>query len=103
MLTALRQSASMFSRYYLNEDFNDMHFDFELRDDIKIGEPFSVVLVMKNRSRTADHFVTVTLRVDTVNYMGRIKEDVRKDTTDRLVKAGAGKKYTKFLMQYFIL
>jgi hypothetical protein len=40
MLTALRQSASMFSRYYLNEDFNDMHFDFELRDDIKIGEPF---------------------------------------------------------------
>ncbi|XP_059471130.1 annulin isoform X2 [Neocloeon triangulifer] len=89
MLTALRQSASMFSRYYLNEDFNDMHFDFELRDDIKIGEPFSVVLVMKNRSRNTDHTVTVTLRVDTVNYTGRIKEGVKKETTDRLVKAGA--------------
>ncbi|XP_065352069.1 annulin-like isoform X2 [Cloeon dipterum] len=88
MLTALKQSASMFSRYYLNEDFNDMHFDFELRDDIKIGEPYSVVVVMKNRSRTQNHTVTVTLRVDTVNYTGRIKEGVKKETTDRLVKAG---------------
>jgi hypothetical protein len=50
----------------------------------------SVVLVMKNRNRSVDHMVTVTLRVDTVNYTGRIKEGVSKETTDRLVKAGAG-------------
>lgn len=40
MLKALRQSQSLFSRYYLNEEFNDIMFDFELRDDIVIGQPF---------------------------------------------------------------
>ena len=40
MLKALRQSENLFSRYYLNEDFNDIQFDFELRDDIVIGSPF---------------------------------------------------------------
>lgn len=40
MLKALRQSESHFSRFYLNEDFNDIQFDFELRDDIVIGSPF---------------------------------------------------------------
>lgn len=40
MLKALRQSESLFSRYYLNEEFNDVMFTFELRDDIIIGEPF---------------------------------------------------------------
>lgn len=40
MLKALRQSQSLFSRYYLNDEFNDVTFDFELRDDIVIGQPF---------------------------------------------------------------
>lgn len=40
MLKALRQSESLFSRYYLNEEFNDIMFTFELRDDIVIGQPF---------------------------------------------------------------
>jgi len=40
MLKALRQSESLFSRYYLNEEFNDVTFTFELRDDIIIGQPF---------------------------------------------------------------
>lgn len=40
MLKALRQSESLFSRYYLNEEFNDVMFTFELRDDIIIGQPF---------------------------------------------------------------
>ncbi|XP_069698767.1 annulin-like isoform X3 [Periplaneta americana] len=89
MLKALRQSENLFSRYYLNEDFNDIKFDFELRDDIVIGSPFSVVVLMKNQSRTQDHTVTVTLRVDTVLYTGRLKDAVKKDKTERLVKAGA--------------
>lgn len=45
MLKALRMSESLYSRYYLNEDFNDVRFDFELRDDIKIGQNFSVVII----------------------------------------------------------
>lgn len=40
MLKALKQSESLFSRYYLNEEFNDVKFDFKLRDDIVIGSPF---------------------------------------------------------------
>lgn len=43
MMKALKQANSAFSRYYLNEDFNEVYFNFELRDDIKIGENFSVV------------------------------------------------------------
>lgn len=44
MLKALRQSESLFSRYYLNEEFNDIMFNFELRDDIVIGEPFRYII-----------------------------------------------------------
>lgn len=40
MLHALRQNESLYSRYYLNEEFNDIKFDFKLRDDIVIGQPF---------------------------------------------------------------
>jgi hypothetical protein len=43
MLNALKQSESLFSRYYLNEDFNDVRFDFSLIDDIVIGSPFRLV------------------------------------------------------------
>lgn len=43
MLNALKMSESLFSRYYLNEDFNDVRFDFELRDDIIIGSDFRLV------------------------------------------------------------
>lgn len=49
MLKALRMSESLYSRYYLNEDFNDVRFDFELRDDIKIGQNFSVVIYFKDK------------------------------------------------------
>lgn len=43
MHKALKQANSPFSRYYLNEEFNEVHFHFELKDDIKIGEDFHVV------------------------------------------------------------
>ncbi|KAJ8865859.1 hypothetical protein PR048_033382 [Dryococelus australis] len=192
MLKALRQSASLFSRYYLNEDFNDIQFNFELRDDIVIGSPFTsrlfpaignnvvtysllhvctgtqpgiclyvviaaasargkdqmpsasggvatdwlasrgrshrtggsdgmtvscdvtgrpeegkqsrtiiqlvlcsgekmnlVVVVMKNRSRSESHKVSVILRVDTVMYTGSVKDSVKKISEERMVTPGA--------------
>jgi hypothetical protein len=46
---------------------------------------------MKNRSRVKDHTVTVTLRVDTVLYTGRLKDAVKKEKVERLVKTGAGR------------
>lgn len=45
MEKALRKSESIFARYYLNEAFNDVTFNFELRDNIKIGQDFSVVSI----------------------------------------------------------
>lgn len=40
VLKALRQCENLFSRYYLNEALEDVRFDFQLRDDIVIGQPF---------------------------------------------------------------
>lgn len=51
MLKALRQSESLFSRYYLNEEFNDVMFTFELRDDIIIGQPFRYQSRLVNRQK----------------------------------------------------
>lgn len=48
MEKALRKSESIFARYYLNDAFNDVVFDFELRDNIKIGQDFSVVSIFKD-------------------------------------------------------
>ncbi|XP_024939545.1 annulin isoform X2 [Cephus cinctus] len=88
MLKALRQSESSFSRYYLNEEFNDIMFNFELRDDIVIGQPFSVVMLMKNRSTTKGYRVTVILRIETVLYTGRVGDPVKRTETERLVRPG---------------
>ncbi|XP_044752197.1 annulin [Coccinella septempunctata] len=87
MLKALQQSRNIFARYYLNEDFNDIHFDFLLKDDIKIGEPFSVNLVMTNRNETKDYKVRVLLRVDVTDYTGSIGEIVQRRNFDVNVKA----------------
>lgn len=86
MLKALRQSENLFARYYLNEDFNDIHFNFELKDDIKVGQTFDVSLVMRNRSKSKDYKVNVTLRVDSVSYTGRIGELVKRENFDVQVK-----------------
>lgn len=43
MLKALKQANSAFSRYYLNEEFNEVQFELILNDDVKIGEGFRVV------------------------------------------------------------
>uniref|UniRef100_A0A8D9BVS8 protein-glutamine gamma-glutamyltransferase n=2 Tax=Cacopsylla melanoneura TaxID=428564 RepID=A0A8D9BVS8_9HEMI len=88
MLKALKQSASIFSRYYLNEEFNDIKFDFELRDDIVIGSPFSVVVKMSNKSRDQDYTVTVILRVDAVTYTGKVGDSVKKTKEEVVVRRG---------------
>ncbi|XP_046675625.1 annulin-like isoform X2 [Homalodisca vitripennis] len=86
MLKALKQSESLFSRYYLNEEFNDIKFDFKLLDDIVIGSPFSARVVLSNKSKDKDYKVTVILRVDTVLYTGKVEDSVRKEKFDVVVK-----------------
>uniref|UniRef100_A0A182NEW6 protein-glutamine gamma-glutamyltransferase n=1 Tax=Anopheles dirus TaxID=7168 RepID=A0A182NEW6_9DIPT len=88
MLKALKQANSYFSRYYLNEEFNEVYFNFELRDDIKIGEPFSVILLVKNRSSESRHIVEGSLHVDTVLYTGKDRDSVKVDTFSVTLEPG---------------
>ncbi|KRT84321.1 hypothetical protein AMK59_767, partial [Oryctes borbonicus] len=86
MLKALKQAESIFSRYYINEDFSDIHFRLRLQDSIQIGDPFTVVLEMKNRTRIKDYNVNITLRVESIHYIGKIKDLVKKDEYKVMVK-----------------
>ncbi|XP_049279486.1 annulin-like isoform X1 [Anopheles funestus] len=88
MLKALKQANSYFSRYYLNEEFNEVYFNFELRDDIKIGEAFSVILLVKNRSSESRHVVEGSLHVDTVLYTGKDRDSVKVDTFSVTLEPG---------------
>lgn len=89
MLKALRQANSVYSRYYLNEDFNDVHFNFELRDDIVIGQNFTVVLEMINRSTSKSHRVEGSLHIDTVLYTGKHREQIKVVHFERELKPGS--------------
>ncbi|XP_046608601.1 annulin isoform X1 [Neodiprion virginianus] len=88
MLKALQHSASLFSRYYLNEKFNDIKFDFELRDDIIIGEPFTVSLITKNNNSSQEYHVSVIICVEAVLYTGRIGNAIKRSETKHLIKPG---------------
>ena len=88
MLKALQQSKNLFARYYLNEDFSDVHFQFEFKDDVVIGKPFNVILVMKNKNKLKDYNVSVILRVEVVTYTGKIGELIKKDKRIVTIKAG---------------
>lgn len=83
MLRALRQCRNSFSRYYLNDDFEDVQFDFQLLDDIVIGSPFSVKLFIKNKGREGKAYnIKGIMRVGTVLYTGHLKNLVKKDRFD---------------------
>lgn len=70
MFNALKQTNSAYSRYYLNEDFNDVSFDFHLLDDIVIGQDFTITLEIRNKVADKTHTVTGSINVDSVRYTG---------------------------------
>ncbi|XP_011689029.1 PREDICTED: annulin-like [Wasmannia auropunctata] len=76
MVKVLRQSKFPNS-YYLNEESNDVKFTLELRDDIIIGQPFSVILLIKNQHSTMSnrHRVNVDLIVEPMLYTGKNSYD----------------------------
>lgn len=116
MINALRESASLFSRYYLNEDFNDVRFDFLLRDDIKIGSSFtyvvvnfitfqncydnslnnrkfllhSVTLLITNVSSETEYDIKASLRVDAMLYTGRLKAQIKKEVFEIKIAPESG-------------
>ncbi|KAG1715027.1 Annulin [Nymphon striatum] len=84
MLKALRQSANLFSRYYLNDDFEDVEFNFQLKDDILIGSDFK--LAMKNKNWNKTFTVRVILRIVTMMYNGQLKNLVKKQESEIKLK-----------------
>ena len=78
VLRALRQCESMFSRYYLNESLEDVKFDFKLVDDIVIGSSFKVLVEVSNRNPSKEYTVSVTLRVESTDYTGKVKGLVKR-------------------------
>jgi transglutaminase 1 len=80
MLRALRECGTMFSRYYLNDEMEDIQFNFVLRDDIVIGSGFKVTLVVTNKSDDKEYNISAILRVATMLYTGALKQMVKKDS-----------------------
>ncbi|XP_052850982.1 annulin-like [Drosophila gunungcola] len=71
MYKALKKSGKALSRYYLNDTFKDIEFDMELKSDLKMGENFSVVLKVSNKSESTAHLAKGQIACDTVHYTGR--------------------------------
>lgn len=69
----------------MNEEFNDIFFDFELLDDILIGESFFVTLQIKNRSRTTSYRMSGKLHVETIHYTGRNRDDIKSYDFDEVL------------------
>ncbi|KAM7354036.1 transglutaminase isoform 1-T1 [Cochliomyia hominivorax] len=88
MLKALKQSRHAFSRYYLNDSFNEVEFDMQLKDDIKIGESFTVVVSITNKSKDNTHIATGQLNCDTVLYTGINNEEVKSIPFEVEIKPG---------------
>ncbi|XP_022820875.1 annulin-like [Spodoptera litura] len=77
MEKALRKSDSKYARDYLKAVFNDVTFDFDLQDDIKIGQDFNVILHVTNRA-SQSHQVQGNLRVDTATRTGNTGDEVKR-------------------------
>lgn len=77
MIKALKQSRHAFSRYYLNDNFNEVEFDMHLKDDIKIGESFTIVVRVTNKSEERTHQAIGQINCDTILYTGINGEEVK--------------------------
>lgn len=103
MLKALKQANSSFSRYYLNEEFNEVQFHFELKDDIKIGEDFHVLLNIKNKSIEKKHTVNGNLVVEAILYTGKNRHEVKSLKFSEVLEPNSEKNVTlevKFVEYY---
>ncbi|KAL1429117.1 hypothetical protein MTO96_016848 [Rhipicephalus appendiculatus] len=77
MLKALRKCNHAYSRYYLNDEMEDVSFDFELLDDIVIGSPFMVKLTARNKNPTKDYKAHIVMRVESTHYTGNKRKLVK--------------------------
>ncbi|XP_054154327.1 annulin-like [Oppia nitens] len=78
MIRALRMARNQYSRYYLNEKFEDIRFEFSLIDDVVIGQPFTVRLKMYNKSNKV-YTVNAIVGIRSTSYTGVTRSIVKKD------------------------
>ncbi|XP_058452174.1 annulin isoform X3 [Malaya genurostris] len=77
MMKALKQTSSPFTRFYTNEEFHDIDFEIDIRNDVKIGEPFTIVVKISNRSEEITHPIEGIVHVDTVLYTGKLRKPLK--------------------------
>ena len=95
MLRALRQCKDVFSRYYLNDDLEDVQFEFTLMDDIVIGEPFTVTLKAINKREDGEEYtVSIALHVHSALYTGQPKKLIKRDVFEIQLGPGVEKVMT---------
>lgn len=89
MIKVLKTSESPYARYYLREEFEDVKFELQLLDDILIGSPFTVRLMINNRSTRAFSIVGF-LQVRSTYYTGRPHEVVKSDRREVILAPTSG-------------
>ncbi|XP_077297263.1 annulin-like [Arctopsyche grandis] len=87
LIKAICTAKSGFVRYKLNEECQNLKFEFLPRDEFKFGKSFSVVLFVLNQSVTADYMVVGNLKVDTCLYNGKSISTIKRMEFHRVVDA----------------
>lgn len=67
MLKALKMTRNYFSRYYLNEKFEDVRFELLPIEDRLIGQPFEVAVLITNHSNKV-YTVEMTVTIKATPY-----------------------------------
>ena len=93
-LKALRQVDHLHARYYINESFEDVIFQLELRDDVLVGQAFDVGVSMKNKSSSKKHVVNATLRVDAVTYTNKPLSTIKTQAFTTTIDENSSEKLT---------
>ncbi|KAL1401749.1 hypothetical protein pipiens_006383 [Culex pipiens pipiens] len=70
MMKALKQASNPFARIHLSEEFSDIDINVEVRNDVKVGEPFTITVNIKNNSSESGYPVEGIVHVDTILYNG---------------------------------
>ena len=97
LLKALKMTKNYFSRYYLNEKFEDVRFELLPIEDRLIGQPFNVTIRIHNNSNKV-YTAEMTIHVRATPYNAEAQSWVIKQA--HLVKT-IGPKKSIFLYYFF--
>lgn len=93
-LGSLLQNKDKFTRYYANDDFQDVQFEFSLPDDVTVGETFAVKLKASNRTEDKSYSLKINLRVDSSLYTGKLIQLIKRDGFEIMLSPGVEQEMT---------